>query len=112
MTGFQKRLWLGLAIMAALTPIGIILPKMMGGGDAWGEWGTDKIREMLGYVPKGLERLSNLWSAPLPDYSTGGGSSPAMTYIIYIASGLLGIGLAWLVVYLITKFLIKRNTND
>lgn len=112
MTGFQKRLWIGIAIMAALTPIGIILPKIMGGEGAWGEWDTESLHKMLGYVPSELKRLSDLWSAPIPDYSLGGDSSPAMTYIIYIASGLLGIGLTWLVVHLITKFLIKRKTND
>jgi hypothetical protein len=35
MTKFQKKLWIGLAIMALLTPLGIYLPKKFNAGDAW-----------------------------------------------------------------------------
>jgi len=112
MTKFQKRLWIGIGIMALLSPIGIILPEKMKAGDAWGEWGTDTIKEMLGYVPKGLERLSSLWSAPLPDYGFGGeNATPAAQYGAYIVSGTLGIALIWLVVLLIKKTLLKQVEN-
>lgn len=112
MTAFQKKLWIGIAVMAALTPIGILLPEKFGAGDAWGEWGTDTIKEMLGYVPAGLDKLSRLWDAPLPDYGTGAeGASPVSQYIVYIASGVLGIALAALVVYIINKTMLKHLKN-
>ena len=111
MTKFQKRLWTGIGIMALISPIGIILPEKFKAGDAWGEWGPDKIKEMLGYVPTGLEKLSGLWNSPLPDYGFGEGSAPAAQYIGYIVSGLLGVALAGLIVILLSKILLKNLKN-
>jgi cobalt/nickel transport protein len=110
MTRFQKKLWIGLAIMALLTPLGIYLPEKFKSGDAWGEWGTDKIRELLGYVPGGLKKLSDFWKAPVPDYNFGGENAAMSTQIIsYILSGIIGIAAVALVIYLITKFVIKHE---
>jgi len=113
MTTFQKKLWTGIGVMALLTPIGLILPEKFKAGDAWGEWGTDTMKEMLGFVPKGLERLSGLWNPPMPDYSFGGGNAaPAVQYMAYIVSGILGIALVWVAALAIKKILLKRTAND
>jgi len=110
MTRFQKKLWIGLAIMALLTPLGIYLPKKFKSGDAWGEWGTDTIRELLGFVPAGLKKLSDFWKAPVSDYNFGGENAAMSTQIIsYILSGIIGIAAVALVIYLITKFVIKHE---
>ena len=110
MTKFQKKLWLGLAIMALLTPLGIYLPEKFNAGDAWGEWGTDKIQELLGYVPAGLKKLADLWKPPVPDYNFGGENAAMSTQVIsYIISGIIGIAVAAIVIYVITKFLIKHE---
>jgi len=112
MTKFQKKLWIGIAILAALTPVGLLLPEKFDAGDAWGEWGTDKLKDMLGYVPRGLERLSELWKAPLPDYALGDGGSPAMQYVVYILSGVIGIVLAALIFLIIKKTLLRHLKNE
>jgi cobalt/nickel transport protein len=110
MTRFQKKLWTGLAIMALLTPLGIYLPEKFKAGDAWGEWGTDKIQELLGYVPAGLKNLADFWKAPVPDYSFGGENAAMSTQIIsYIISGIIGIAAGAVLIYVITKFLIKHE---
>jgi hypothetical protein len=110
MTKSQRRLWIGLFVMALLTPIGIILPRLFNAGAAWGEWGVDKLEELLGYTPQGLKKLSDLWKAPLPNYSFGGRDA-SMTFQIvsYIASGVLGVVAVGLVVFLITRFLAKNG---
>lgn len=36
-------------VMIILTPLGLITS-----GTAWGEWGADEIKELIGYVPKGM----------------------------------------------------------
>ena len=72
MTTFQRKLWIGLIIMALLTPLGIYLPKMAGSDEAWGEWGAEAIEKMLGYVPDGMKRIADIWKAPVPDYNLGG----------------------------------------
>ncbi len=110
MTTFQKKLWIGIGIMALISPLGLILPEKFKAGDAWGEWGADTIKEMIGFVPKGLRRLSELWSAPLPDYSFGTEhAAPAVQFLAYIVSGLLGIVLVGGVVFVIKKFLLDRK---
>jgi hypothetical protein len=110
MTKFQKKLWIGLAIMAILTPLGIYLPEKFNAGDAWGEWGTDKIQELLGYIPAGLKKLADLWQPPVPDYNFGGENAAFSTQVIsYIISAVIGIAAAAIVIYAITKLLIKHE---
>jgi hypothetical protein len=110
MTKTQKRLWAGLVIMALLTPLGILLSEMFNSGDAWGEWGTDTIEKLLGFVPEGLKKYAEIWKAPVPDYSFGGDeTSMTMQVIYYVASGILGILVVLLVVYIISKLLVKNE---
>jgi cobalt/nickel transport protein len=110
MTKFDKKLWIGLLVMALLTPLGIYLPERFKAGDAWGEWGTDRLQELLGYVPEGLRKMAELWKAPVPDYNFGGENAAFGTQVIsYILSGIIGIAAAALVIYLIMKLLVKHE---
>jgi hypothetical protein len=110
MTKTQKRLWAGLVIMALLTPLGILLPEMFNSGDAWGEWGTDTIEKLPGFVPEGLKKYAETWKVPVPDYNPGGEDAALTVKVIsYIASGLLGIALVALVIYFISKFVVKNE---
>ena len=109
MTKSQRKLWRGLLVMALLTPLGLLLPAKFKAGGAWGEWGTDSLAKLIGYVPEGLKRLSSLWKAPLADYSFGGASaSLTLQLLSYIISGLLGILAVGLAMYVILE-LIKKN---
>ena len=110
MTRFQKRLCIGLLIMALLTPLGILLPEKFKAEEAWGEWGTEKLEKVLGYVPEGLKKLADFWKAPIPDYNFGGeGASMTLQAISYIASGLLGIGVCAFVVFMVSRFMAKHG---
>jgi cobalt/nickel transport protein len=110
MTKFDKRLWVGLLVMALLTPLGIYLPERFKAGDAWGEWGTDRLQELLGYVPEGLRKMAEFWKAPVPDYNFGGENAAFGVQVIsYIMSGIIGIAVAALLIYLITKLLVKHE---
>jgi cobalt/nickel transport protein len=110
MTKSQRKLWIGLFIMALLTPLGIILPQIFNAGAAWGEWGVDKLEQLLGYTPQGLEKLSDLWKAPVPNYNFGGRDpSTTLQMISYLASGILGLLAVGLAVYLITRFIAKND---
>jgi cobalt/nickel transport protein len=106
MTKLQWKLWIGLVILALLTPLGVLLPMQFQAGEAWGEWSTDGLAKLIGYVPEQLKRLSSLWTAPLPDY--GFGSEPAsltVQIISYLISGLLGMLAVGLAMYLILKIM-------
>ncbi len=110
MTKPQRKLWIGLLVMALLTPLGIILPHLLNAGVAWGEWGADKLEQLLGYAPQGLKKLSHLWKAPVPNYSLGGtDASMTLQIISYLASGVLGVLAVGVVVLLITKFTTKHD---
>jgi len=110
MTRFQKKLWIGLLIMALLTPLGVLLPEKFKAEEAWGEWGAEKLEKLLGYVPEGLKKLTDFWKAPIPDYNFGGeGASMTLQAISYIASGLLGIGVCAFVVFMVSRFMAKHG---
>ena len=52
--------------------IGLIIAAPLGllaVGIAYGEWGSQELRETLGYVPTGIEEGEHLWQAPFSDYS-------------------------------------------
>lgn len=95
------KLWLFTALLIILTPLGLILPAHFKSGAAWGEWGLDEIRRLIGYMPWGIEKFSRLWSAPIPNY----GSS----CISYIASAALGIFIVIIAAFLIGKFLSRKE---
>jgi cobalt/nickel transport system permease protein len=94
-----RPLWAGLCALVLATPLGLLAA-----GTAWGEWGADEFadptsREAISAatrgaalpagVPQGLQRLSSVWTAPIPDYA------PAFLrseFFGYLASAMLGVG--------------------
>jgi cobalt/nickel transport protein len=110
MTKSQKKLWIGLLILSLLTPLGVILPEKFKTGGAWGEWRPAKLEKLIGYVPKGIRRLADLWKAPVPDYNFGGErASMAVQVLSYLVSGLIGILAVGLVIYLISKVIVRNE---
>lgn len=87
------KLWIGLAVLTVLSPLGLILPAYFKAGAVWGEWGAGEVRQLAGYIPLGLERLSNLWNAPMPDYAFKGWEEKGLPRlsVAYILSAVLGI---------------------
>lgn len=103
-----RPLWIGLAVLMILTPLGLLAA-----GTAWGEWSSEdfadpQVREQIANAsqqqpppatpPQGLERLSKVWTAPLPDYAPPFLSSPQFGYIM---SAMFGTGLILAVFLLI-----------
>jgi hypothetical protein len=87
------------------------LPACFKSGTAWGEWGADEMRKLIGYIPQGLEKLSSLWNAPIPDYAFKGWEEKGLTHLsfAYIFSAILGVALVALAMWLMGKILIKQN---
>jgi cobalt/nickel transport protein len=91
------KLWIGVGTLALLSPIGIFLPDRFKAGSAWGEWGTEEFGGLIGYIPKGLDKMASLWKAPLPDYAINGlQKHPGIAYGI---SAIIGFGLCVIIVY-------------
>ena len=96
---------LAILILAILSPIGIFLPEKFQAGDAWGEWSPEDLSQELGYTPEGMEKLANIYQAPLPDY-TAGDLNP---YIAYILNAILGVILVGGIIYFIGKAIAARE---
>jgi cobalt/nickel transport system permease protein len=103
-----RGLWLILAVMMVATPLGLLAA-----GSAWGEWSPDDFKDpdvrsqiataSQGVVPpaqapSGLEKLSSIWTAPMPDYTPTFIKSPQLGYIL---SAVFGTGLIILIILFI-----------
>jgi cobalt/nickel transport system permease protein len=106
-----RRLWAVLGILLMLTPLGILAA-----GTAWGEWGAadfadPETRRQIAasslnaappsHPPQGLERLSSLWTAPIPDYAPTFFKSESFGYLM---SGVFGVGLVIVASQIVTWF--------
>jgi len=103
------KLWIGLGVLAVASPIGLFLPDKLKAGSAWGEWGGDEIKGLIGYIPSGLEKLSSVWNAAMPDYAFKGWEEKGLGHLsfAYIVSAAVGIALcvggAWLLGRLLSR---------
>jgi cobalt/nickel transport protein len=110
MSSFQKKLLIALVVLAVISPIGIYLPTAFNAEDAWGEWSSETVEKLVGYVPEKMKEVAELWSAPIPDYNLGDEKSSFMVQAgSYILSGAIGIALCGLILFGISKMLVKKN---
>jgi hypothetical protein len=105
------KLWLGILLLVVLSPLGLILPEYFKAGSAWGEWGSEEVRSFLGYIPRGLEKLSALWRAPIPDYVFRGCEKKGLFFLsfAYIISAVIGIAVIFIAVSFIGRKLTKKG---
>ena len=89
-----RTLWLVVALLVFVTPIGLLAP-----GTAWGEWTSGQLRGLgFKFVPEGIRRWEGLWNGILRDYSVPGlGENTG-----YIVSAIAGIFFIFTVFALIT----------
>ena len=95
-----RKLWLALAALLILTPLGILAV-----GSAWGEWSArdfsdPQVRREIAEAshnqapppaaPRGLERLSTVWTAPLSRYAPSFIRGASFGYLV---SAMVGVGL-------------------
>ncbi len=101
-----KKLWIGIGILAVLTPLGILAK-----GSAWGEWGSEELLRRLGYIPEGLRKLESLWKAALADYALPGWDTSWKAFLGYFLCAILGIGVVFMVSLLLGKYLACNNKD-
>ncbi len=92
-----RKLWLGLAVLLVLTPLGILAV-----GGAWGEWSArdfadPQVRRQIAAAsanhappqraPSGLQRLSTIWTAPLSGYAPAFIRNAPIGYLVSAAAG-------------------------
>jgi cobalt/nickel transport system permease protein len=93
--------WAGaLVVLAFATPLGLLAS-----GTAWAEWGANELKEILGYIPQGLGRMSGIWHAPLPDYTI-----PTIGNIAgYILSALIGIAVVGFLLWMLGRWISRKK---
>jgi cobalt/nickel transport system permease protein len=110
-----RKLWFGLAALLILTPLGILAV-----GGAWGEWSASDFadpqarREIAAAsrnqappsaAPRGLERLSAIWTAPLSRYAPSFIRSASFGYLV---SAMVGVGIIIVLALLLNWLLALR----
>lgn len=94
----MRALWAGLGILMLVAPLGLLAS-----GVAWGEWGVNDLEHQLGFVPAGLNVLSNFWSAPMADYGIAGINAS----FGYVLSAAIGVGIIVLITWGLGKMLAR-----
>ena len=106
----QKKILIILLILCLITPIGILLPAYLNAGQAWGEWSASTVKDLIGYVPRGLAKYTDVWKAPVPDYTING-KDVSMVHQsgYYIVSGIFGATITYIVMLIISRLIIKNG---
>lgn len=113
-----RPLWLGLAALLLLSPLGILAA-----GSGWGEWaasdfGDARTRQEIAAAslnqapparaPQGITRLASFWTAPIRDYAPPWIGSAALGYLL---SAMFGTGLV-IFFSLIVGWVARRHRGD
>jgi len=110
MDKLQKKILFILLILCIITPIGILLPMVFDAGDAWGEWSAQTLNDMIGYVPQGLAKYSDVWDAPLTDYTMNSQDTSMVHQSgYYIVSGIFGATVSYVVMLVISRIIIRNG---
>jgi cobalt/nickel transport system permease protein len=112
-----RKLWITVALLLLLTPLGVFTA-----GKAWGEWSASDFSNAEGRariaassqnqpvpteVPMGLQRLSSLWTAPIPAYAPQFVKSPSLGYML---SAMFGVGLVLSLSLAVQGYLRRRRS--
>ena len=116
-----RKLWIGVAILLVLTPLGILAV-----GSAWGEWSVQDFADPAARrqiaaatanhavpqaAPEGLRRLSTVWSAPLARYAPSFIANASAGYVVSAALGFALIAAAGWSLYRIAQQRGKRRRS-
>jgi cobalt/nickel transport system permease protein len=115
-----RGLWITLAALVVLTPLGILAA-----GKAWGEWKVGDFSDISARTqilaasgnhslpsapPSGLARLSEIWQAPLAEYSPNFVHNPAVGYLLSAVVGVTLILISlWFVQWSLARGTRKRG---
>lgn len=107
-----RRVGAGLVALAVIAPLGLIAP-----GFAYGEGSTRDVQAAFGYIPRGLQDLSGVFSAPLSGYNIPlpffDGANAALWHaaIGYEITGIVGMLLCGLAVLAVVRLIGGRASG-
>ena len=106
--GSKKPLYGLLGALIVLCPLGLLAA-----GDAWGEWDTEGIKSLVGYIPKGFQNGFR-FNAIAADYSIKG-MNDVIGYIISAVAGVALIMIIFKIIYSLRKNAVdidNKNISD
>ncbi len=103
----RRMLWILLAALAILAPLGLLAP-----GTPFGEWSSRELGIRVGFEPEGLKTLEGLWSAPIPGYALPSLTEPVAVGFVYIASAVTGIAVLGAILYAWYRVRLKEVSED
>lgn len=107
-----KKYIIFLGILAVLSPLGIYLPEILNGKEAWGEWSLETVKEQTGIEPEGMKKDAELYHAPLPDYNMGKeNTSLSSVSVQYVISGLIGAGIIFILTFMTVKLISRKKSE-
>jgi len=89
-------------VLIIAVPLGILAV-----GVAYGEWGSEELQSLVGYVPSGVEEGENLWQSPFPDYGIPG-LDPNVAYWL---SAIVGVLIIIMVIWGIGKLVARKGAR-
>lgn len=102
---------IGMAVLALLTPLGMLAPGTAFGEDAPEDLNLQELG--LSAVPAGLARYSTFWDrAILGDYGFAGGEHPHLAYVLSAVIGILVVGVVIFGVGKLTQLAARRSGHD
>jgi len=120
--GAMKPLWIGLAALALLTPLGILAV-----GSAWSEWSIDDLlhpetrhaiaavsggNALPTQIPSGLARWADVWTAPVARYAPGFVKNGSLGYMVAGIMGMVSvIAVCWCLIFLLRRLGIRRQVS-
>jgi cobalt/nickel transport system permease protein len=113
-----RRLWTTVALLLLLTPLGVLAA-----GTAWGEWSASEFSTSTGRAriaaasqnlsvpapPSGMQKLSTVWTAPIPNYAPQFVKSPSFGYLL---SAMFGVGLLLVISLLVQGYLQRKRATE
>lgn len=108
----NKKIILLFALLVALLPAGILIPRFFHAGDAWGEWSVKSVKEQTGMEPSGMKKSADTYEAPMPDYSVEkDNQSLWASSANYIVSGLVGTGIIFALTFISVKLIAHKPSK-
>lgn len=99
------------AVMALLTPLGLLAPGGAFGEDAPGELNLHGLG--LSAIPAGLNRYNGFWQHTLfPDYGFASGTHPTVAYVVSALVGIVVVGVVIFGVAALARTLFGRRDRE
>ena len=103
-----RRLWVLLAVLVVLVPLGLLAP-----GSAFAEWSASQLETLFGMTsPAGLTSLESLYNAPLSGYGVPGATTFTQLSLAYVLAAAIGVSILGLCLFAFYRVKSRAIVSD